>query len=393
MHGGRQSRPRYAGLPAGDGPRTYRDQPGDTRDRPGGEPDHDPQYQTCAVPAGQGGDYPAEAGSGGRPTRPHGFRSRGRRRRRRQIRAARRTIAGRHPVAAAVLAVIVLLTPVWISLGNALANPGLGTSVAARGAEWFRGHGGSGIVNWAENLWYSHHPPPVGGAPAQSAIPSLGPATGGPAHTAVAHLPAPRRLTSPAGRLMAGEGVWHPAGRRVDGLPAVYETWVRPERRPHQPRGRRRLDGHQAADPGLVLGQHDSRRRPVQAHRPGPPARGQDPGRRVQLRFPDDQRQWRLLHRRPNDPAAAQRRRVIRHLPQRHRRHPRLGSRRCRATGRRGGPAEPGPAGRPRQAHPGPEPQRHHPVGLHPGQRRLRLALGPGHHRRRARWSTSAVPA
>ncbi len=164
MHGSKQSRPRRAGLPAEDGPGTYRDQPGDAQDQPGGDPDNAPPYQTCAVPASPRGDYPAEAGSGGRPTSPHGSRSRGdRRRRRRQVRAARRTIAGRHPVAAGALAVIVLLTPVWVSLGNALANPGLGTSVAARGAEWFRGHGGSGIVNWAENLWYSHHPPPTGG--------------------------------------------------------------------------------------------------------------------------------------------------------------------------------------------------------------------------------------
>jgi len=51
--------------------------------------------------------------------------------------------------------------------------------------------------------------------------------------------------------------------------------------------------------------------------------------------------------------------------------------------GRGGGPAEPGPADRPRQADPKTEPGRHHPVGLHPGQHRLRLALGPGHHRRR----------
>ena len=229
MHGSKQSRPRHAGVPAGYGPGTYRDRSGDARDRPGGDPDDDPQHQTRAVPADQRGDYPDEASSSGRRAGPHGFRSRGRRRRRWQIRAARRTIAGRHPVAVGALAVIVLLTPVWFSLGNALANPGLGTSVAARGAEWFRGHGGSGIVNWAENLWYSHHPPPVGGTPAQSAIPSLGPATGGPAHAAVAHLPAPRRLTSPAGHQMASEGVWHPAGRRVDGLPAVYETWVRPD--------------------------------------------------------------------------------------------------------------------------------------------------------------------
>jgi len=228
MHGGKQSRPRHAGLHAGNGPGTYRDRPGDAQGRPG-DPD-DPQYQTYAVPAGQDGDYLAEAGSGGRAARPHGFRSRGdRRRRRRQIRAARRTIAGRHPVATAVLGVIVLLIPVWFSLGNALADPGLGTSVAARGAEWFRGHGGSGIVNWAENLWNPPHPPPWGAAPAQSAIPSLGPAAAGPTHAAVAHLPAPRQLTSPAGRELAGEGAWHPAGRRVDGLPAVYETWVRPD--------------------------------------------------------------------------------------------------------------------------------------------------------------------
>jgi hypothetical protein len=120
MHGGKQSRPRHAGLPAGDGPGTH-------RDRPGGDPGDDPQHQTYAFPAGQHGDDPAEAGSGGRPARPHGFRSRGRRRR--QIRAARRTIPGRHPVATAMLGVIVLLTPVWFSLGNALANPGLGTSV------------------------------------------------------------------------------------------------------------------------------------------------------------------------------------------------------------------------------------------------------------------------
>jgi len=141
MHVGKQSRPRHAGLPAGDGPGAYRDRPGDAQDRPGSDPGDYPQHQTYAIPADQRGYYLAEPGSGGRPARPHGFRSRGDRRRRRQIRAARRTIAGRHPVATAVLGVIVLFTPVWVSLGNALANPGLGTSVGARGAEWFRGHG------------------------------------------------------------------------------------------------------------------------------------------------------------------------------------------------------------------------------------------------------------
>ena len=132
---------------------------------------------------------------------------------------------------AGLTAILVLLTPVWVSLGNALTDPGLGTSVAARGAEWFRGHGGSGIVNWAENLWYSHHQPPVGGNPANSAIPQLGSARqqGSGAHVAIAHLKPPRRMTSPAGHRLATEGVWHPVARRVDGIPAVYETWVRPD--------------------------------------------------------------------------------------------------------------------------------------------------------------------
>ena len=176
MVGGKHSRPRHAGLPARDGPGTFPDRFGDAQDRPGGDPDDGPQHQAYAFPADQRGGYRGEAVGPGGPARPHGFWTRLRhRRRRRQIRAARRTIAGRHPAATGALAVIVLLTPVWISLGNALADPGLGTSVAARGAEWFRGHGGSGIVNWAENLWYSHHPPPVGGKPAQSAIPRLDP--------------------------------------------------------------------------------------------------------------------------------------------------------------------------------------------------------------------------
>jgi Phosphodiester glycosidase len=139
-------------------------------------------------------------------------------------------MVGRHPFAATALAIVLLLAPVWISLGSALSNPGMGSSVGARTAEWFRTHGGSPIVNWAENQWYSHHPPPVGGTPPKSAIPKLGSAGQGSGRpSATAHIPPPARLTSPAGSWLPGEGVWHPAGRRVDGFPAIYETWVRPD--------------------------------------------------------------------------------------------------------------------------------------------------------------------
>jgi len=128
-------------------------------------------------------------------------------------------------------AVVVALTPVWVSLGSALTNPSLGSSVGARGAEWFREHGGSSVVNRAENVWYSHHPPPVGGTPAKASIPDLeGSAKRGAlAKSGPAHLPVPARMTSPAGHLLPGEGVWHPMGRPVGGIPAVYETWVRPD--------------------------------------------------------------------------------------------------------------------------------------------------------------------
>jgi hypothetical protein len=168
------------------------------------------------------------------PARQHGtFWERRSRRRamRRHIRAARRSIAGRHPFAAAALAIVLLLTPVWISLGAALGNPGMGASAGARAAEWFRTHGGGSIVNWAENTWYSHHPPPIGGVPPKSSIPGLGTAgqLPGRGRAAITHLPAPPRLTSPAGHRLAGEGAWHPTGRLVGGYPAVYETWVRPD--------------------------------------------------------------------------------------------------------------------------------------------------------------------
>jgi Phosphodiester glycosidase len=164
---------------------------------------------------------------------PGTFRGRGaqRRARRREVRSARRTVVGRHPFLSAFCAIIIGMTPVWVSLGSALTDPSLGGSVGARAAEWFRGHGGSSIVNWVENEWYSHHPPPVGGTPARGSIPDLrGSAKRGAlAKTGPAHLPIPARMTSPAGQRLAGEGVWHPAGRPVGRIPAVYETWVRPD--------------------------------------------------------------------------------------------------------------------------------------------------------------------
>lgn len=137
--------------------------------------------------------------------------------------------AKRHKVLSALLAVVVLLTPVWWSLGSALGDPGMGTSVPARLAEWFRGHGGSWIVTQAESLWYSHHQPPVGGKPPKGAIPAGTAATAVPHGSRAPHLPPPSPIAPIASPAVSGEGQWHPAGRLVRGLPAVYETYLRPD--------------------------------------------------------------------------------------------------------------------------------------------------------------------
>ena len=119
---------------------------------------------------------------------------------------------------------------IWlaISLGGALSNPALGSSLSARFAEWARGHGGAGTVNWIESEWYSHHPPAVGGTPPVGAIRQ-------PYRTPVAvttgppHLPTPSPIQPIASPPIAGEGQWSPTGRLVGGISAVYETTLRPD--------------------------------------------------------------------------------------------------------------------------------------------------------------------
>ncbi len=126
----------------------------------------------------------------------------------------------------AVLAVLLI----WlaVSIGGALTNPALGSSAGARLAEWFREHGAAGIVNWAENEWYSHHQPKVGGALPKGAIQKPKTATTVPAAAAVPHLPPPAPIAPLASPPVSNEGQWSPAGRLVDGVPAVYETMIRP---------------------------------------------------------------------------------------------------------------------------------------------------------------------
>ena len=126
----------------------------------------------------------------------------------------------------------VVLSPVEISLGTALANPSLGLSIPARFAEWLRDNHGGSVVTAVENWWYSHHPPPVGGRPSAAALPRLrgaSPGATGVRRDTAIDLPAPGPLATFAQPPLAGEGTWKPVGRLVRGVPAVYETFLRPD--------------------------------------------------------------------------------------------------------------------------------------------------------------------
>jgi hypothetical protein len=141
-----------------------------------------------------------------------------------------RGIFGRRRIIAAILVVVAgVLIWLGISLGGALTNPALGSSLSARFAEWAREHGAGAIVNWVENEWYSHHPPPKGGKPPASAFHHPVASTTVPQPSAPAHLTPPAPIIPAASPVLPGEGQWVPAGRTVGGLPAVYETTLRPD--------------------------------------------------------------------------------------------------------------------------------------------------------------------
>src|SRR5215469_12435973 len=107
----------------------------------------------------------------------------------------------------AVIGLVLAICLIWlaVSIGGALTNPALGSSASARLAEWFREHGAASVVNWAENEWYSHHPPKVGGALPKGAIQQPKTATTLPATAAVSHLPQPAPIVPIATTPVAGE--------------------------------------------------------------------------------------------------------------------------------------------------------------------------------------------
>ncbi len=148
-----------------------------------------------------------------------------------EVTPARRQVRRRARRIVMVVLLAVVITVGW-SLGTALVRGS--DPVSVKFVEWVRGHGGGGIVNVIERTWYEHHQPAKGGTP-KGGIPKvaapIGPTTPPAAiartPTTVWYSPPPiRPIASPA---LAGEGVWQPTGRLVDGRPAVYETFMRPD--------------------------------------------------------------------------------------------------------------------------------------------------------------------
>jgi hypothetical protein len=175
---------------------------------------------------------PVQSGSGqrGGPPAWRGGRSWRQKRPRRRLRDRRW-----FQITAVVLAVFIAVVA-W-SIGHALTNPG-GGSLSERLAEWARDHYLGPLVTLGE--WMTYQPPKAGGKPSFSlGGPGSGTRSGrgGQGRAGHAHGPAkipaafaaPHRLSSPAGRPLAGEGQWRVV-YQVHHTPAIYRTFLRPDR-------------------------------------------------------------------------------------------------------------------------------------------------------------------
>lgn len=160
--------------------------------------------------------YPGGGHRGGAHRPPRGGRPPGRRLRdRRWVR---------------ILLIMLVVFFGWFSwsMGRALTTPGGGT-VAQRVAEWARDHYLGPLVTLGE--WFTYSAPKVGGKPAFSLT---GPSAGAPVppkhvkHRVRPGFAVPKRLSSPAGTPLPGEGEWR-ALYRVNHVTAIYGTFLRPD--------------------------------------------------------------------------------------------------------------------------------------------------------------------
>ncbi|MGI8492571.1 MAG: hypothetical protein ACR2KC_04590 [Acidimicrobiales bacterium] len=138
----------------------------------------------------------------------------------------------------ALIPTVALLVPTLVSYGDALAAPGT-DSFGIRSTEWLRSHHFRWLVNDVENFYYSHHQPKKGGVPTgavgqeltgggRNPRRALAPGSSAPTR-ASARLAPPAPVVPIASDPIAGEGAWQPVGQAVDGAPAMYATYLRPD--------------------------------------------------------------------------------------------------------------------------------------------------------------------
>ncbi len=124
-----------------------------------------------------------------------------------------------------------MLTVGW-SLGHALTRPGH-DPIGTKFVEWVRDHGGSSAVDQIESWWYRGHQPPKGGTP-KGGIPKVAAPVAASKRSAPVTVPAtapavPDSVIPFVANPLPGEGVWQPTGKLVAGVPAVYQTFLRPD--------------------------------------------------------------------------------------------------------------------------------------------------------------------
>jgi Phosphodiester glycosidase len=131
--------------------------------------------------------------------------------------------------------IVVLLSPSAWSYGAALSAPG-NLPLSVRSVEWLRDHHGRWLVNDIENFWYNHHKPKKGGTPKEALgrlVPTApGTTTSGSATgttQGVQHLPPPVAIPPIVANPLPGEGKWQPLGQLVNGVPAMYSAYLRPD--------------------------------------------------------------------------------------------------------------------------------------------------------------------
>jgi hypothetical protein len=122
-----------------------------------------------------------------------------------------------------VLTLVVATVPVGASIGQALGAPGQ-ASTSVRLVEWLRDHGGGGVVDLVENLWYARNRP-GSGAPDPASIPAA-PAAGAAAPTSAGS--GPPALPAPDASALPSEARWNPTTQRVGGRSPLYSASFRP---------------------------------------------------------------------------------------------------------------------------------------------------------------------